>query len=266
VSDATATDTIVEGVRLAYHLDGPRTAPYLVLVNSLGMDLQMWDAQLPRFAASFRVLRYDMRGHGRSDAPPGPYTIAQLGRDLVALLDALAIERAQVCGLSLGGLVVQWLAAEHPQRVARVVLANTAARIGSDVTWNERIAAVRAGGLDAIRDLVMARFLSAQFREEHSEETQRIAGIFAATPAEGYIAACVALRDADLHSALQRITAPVLVVTSDLDESTPASQARELQAAIAGSELVQMEGAAHLSNVERPEAFGDCVLAFLRQG
>src|SRR5260370_19244101 len=146
------------------------------------MDLQMWDAQLPRFAASFRVLRYDMRGHGRSDAPPGPYTIAQLGRDLVALLDALAIERAQVCGLSLGGLVVQWLAAEHPQRVARVVLANTAARIGSDVTWNERIAAVRAARPHAIPHLVIAPFLSAQFPQAHPHETTRIPAILAAHP------------------------------------------------------------------------------------
>ena len=140
-----------DGVRLAYRADGPEEAPALVFSNSLGMDLRMWDSQLAAFAGRFRVVRYDSRGHGRSDVPAGPYTLERLGRDLLALLDALETERAHICGLSLGGITAQWLAVYHPQRVVRAVFANTAARIGSEASWDERVAAVRAGGLRSIR-------------------------------------------------------------------------------------------------------------------
>lgn len=264
--DPLSVDTLtVGGVRLAYRLDGRASAPPLVLVNSLGMDLRMWDAQVAAFAASCRVLRYDLRGQGRSAVPPGPYTVAQLGRDLMSLLDALAIERAHMCGLSLGGMVAQWVAAERPERVGRLVLANTAARIGSVQTWGERIAAVRAGGLAAIQDVVMSRFLSARFRHDQPEETRRIAAIFAATSVAGYLAACEALRDADLYAALPHITAPTLIITGALDESTPPAQAREIHAAIASSALVELPGVAHLSNVERPDDFTSSVLDFLHR-
>src|SRR5262249_35102489 len=153
--------------------------------NSLGTDLGMWDPQMPVFAERFRVIRYDARGHGRSDASAGPYTLERLSLDLIALLDALDIARAHVCGLSLGGLVAQWVAVYRPDRVNRRVLATPASRIGSATTWAERIAAVRAGGMGAVRDAVVARFLSERFRREHPEETGRIAEMVEATPAEG---------------------------------------------------------------------------------
>jgi len=266
MSDAAVNHMITnDGVRLAYRVDGQPEAPWLALLNSVGMDLRMWESQMPRFSEHFCVLRFDMRGHGASEAPPGPYSIERLGSDLIGLFDALAIRRVHLCGLSLGGLVAQWCAAEWPERVDRIVLANTAARIGTASSWSDRIATVRSGGMRAVRDLALARFLTERFQSEHPDETQRIANIFEATPAEGYIAACAALRDADLHRALMRIKAPVLIIAGDLDEATPVPLARELHSAIASSKLTVLQGAAHLSNVEQSEVFNDHVLAFLRR-
>jgi 3-oxoadipate enol-lactonase len=223
----------------------------------------MWQPQVDFLAQRFRVIRYDSRGHGRSEAPPQTYTLDRLGDDLLAVLDAVGVERAHICGLSLGGMVALWLSAYHPERVERAVSANTGARIGTESSWNERIAAVRSGGMRAVRDLVLARFLSERFRSAHPDETQQIAEIVEATPADGYIAACAALRDADLHRALPRVKVPVLIIAGDLDEATPVALARELQGAIAGSGLTVLQGAAHLSNVEQSEVFNDHVLSFI---
>jgi 3-oxoadipate enol-lactonase len=224
----------------------------------------MWQPQVDVFAQRFRVIRYDSRGHGRSEAPAQAYTLDRLGDDLLAVLDAVGVERAHICGLSLGGMVALWLSAYHPDRIERAVFANTGARIGTEFSWDERIAAVRSGGMPAVRDVVLARFLSERFRREHPDETQQIADIFEATPADGYIATCVALRDADLHRVLPRVKVPALIIAGDLDEATPVSLARELHSAIAGSGLTVLQGAAHLSNVEQPEVFNDHLFSFLR--
>jgi 3-oxoadipate enol-lactonase len=253
----------IEGVRLFFRLNGQPDAPVLLLSNSLGTDVEMWAPQVNTFAHYFRVLRYDSRGHGRSGAPTGPYTLDQLGRDALALLDHLGIERAHVCGLSLGGVVAQWLAIYHPGRVARVVLADTAARIGADAMWNERIAAIRAGGMQAVRDAVLGRFLTAPFRERHRDVTRRLGETLEAIPAQGYIAACEALRDADLRLVAGSIQAPTLVVVGALDVATPPEQAYELHSMIAGSALVEIPHAAHLANVEQPDVFNERVLAFV---
>lgn len=253
--DGDAYIVAPDGARLRYRDEGPRDAPIVVFSNSLGTDLRMWEPQARDLAGRFRVVRYDTRGHGRSDAPPGPYSLAQLGGDLLALLDALRIERAHVCGLSLGGMTALWLAAEHPARVARAVFANTAARIGSDDSWNARIALVRTGGMAAVREFAVPRFLSAAFRASHPNLAHQIGAMLEATPPGGYIACCAALRDADLHDVIGRIAAPTLVVGGALDESTPPAQARALHAAIAGSELVIFPDTAHLSNIERAEGF-----------
>ncbi len=264
MSDTWQTGTIsVEGVRLVYRVDGPPASPVLILSHSLGLDLRMWEPQMPDFASHFRVVRYDSRGHGRSDAPAGPYTLEQQALDLVAVLDGLDIQRAHVCGISLGGMVAQWLGVYRPERVDRIVLANTSARIGTEESWTERIAAVRAGGIPAIRDAVVDRFLSDGFRNAHPQEAQRITKILESTPAEGYIGACAALRDADLRSQVPRIQAPALLVAGALDAAVPLSQMRELHAAIGGSELVVLQDAAHLASVEQPEVFTAHALAFL---
>jgi len=256
-------DIEVEDARLFYSIDGPQHAPVVVFSNSLGTDLRMWEPQMPAFIERFRVLRYDSRGHGRSSASAGTFTLDQLGHDMLALLDAQAIEHAHICGLSLGGMVALWIAANHPERVDRAVFANTAARIGTDASWAARIEAVSAGGMSVIRDAVVARFLSERFRGAHPDVTTQVGEMVAATPPMGYIATCIALRDADLRVDVARIAVPSLIIASALDESTPPAQARELHAAIAGSELVMFADTAHLSNLEQPELFTRHVLDFL---
>jgi 3-oxoadipate enol-lactonase len=254
---------IVDGLRLAYRVDGPAAAPALVFSNSLGTDWRMWDAQAAALAGRFRVVRYDTRGHGQSGIPAAPATIDQLGQDLLALLDHLQIGQAQVCGLSLGGLTALWLAARHPARVTRLVLADTAARIGSTAGWEARIAAVRAGGMEAVRDAVDARFLSAGFRARRPDVTQAISAMLTGTDPVGYIAACAALRDANLRAAVPTIRVPALIIVGALDESTPPADAQALHAALAGSELRILPDTAHLANIEQPDAFTAALLAFL---
>ena len=257
------TITTGDGVRLAYRVDGEANAPPLLFVNSLGTDLRMWEPQAVCFSRRFRVIRYDTRGHGRSDAPPGPYTIERLGGDILALLDSLSVERAHVCGLSLGGLTALWLAAHHPGRLRSAILANTAARIGTVEGWSARIEAVRAGGMPAVRETVLERFFSAAFRRAHPEVVDAIGDTLVATDPLGYIAACSALRDTDLRAEVSAVRVPSLVVAGALDESTPPSQAEELHTAIPGSKLVVLPEAAHLSNLEQPEAFNQAIFDWL---
>lgn len=251
------------GVRLAYRVDGPDDAPTLVLINSLGTNMHMWDQQVAQLSHTLRIVRYDSRGHGSSDVPASPYTFEQLGYDLLVLLDALQIERAHICGLSLGGIVALWLAVMYPERVSRAVFANTAARIGTEESWDTRINAVAAGGMAAIRDAVVARFLSARFREHNPEMTQQISDMVEATNPMGYSGACAALRGADLRTQVSAIRVPSLIIAGALDESTPPSQARELHAGITGSQLIVFDEVAHLSNIERPKEFSEYVLNFL---
>jgi 3-oxoadipate enol-lactonase len=252
----------VDGTRIRYEVDGSSNAPALVLVNSLGTDLRMWDPQIDALRRRFWVVRYDCRGHGRSQNSRSPVTIERLGRDLLALLDHIAVARAHVCGLSLGGLTALWVAAHHPDRMDRAVFANTAARIGTSAGWEARIAAVRSGGMGAIREAVVARFLSESFRAERPETARAIGDMIEGTDAEGYIAACTALRDADLSAVVPRIRSNALIVGGAFDESTPSAQARALHVAIAGSELAILE-TAHLSNVEQPHEFSKRVIDFL---
>jgi 3-oxoadipate enol-lactonase len=265
VFHATPTGEVMAGdARLAYRVDGPADAPVVVFSNSLGLDLGMWQAQVGAFGERYRVIRYDSRGHGCSEVPPGPYTLDRLGNDLLAVLDAEGVQRANVCGISLGGLLAQWLVVRHPERVARAVFANTGARIGTEASWDDRIARVRAGGMPAIREMVVNRFLSAPFRQRHPEIEERISAMLVATDPEGYIAVCEALRGADLRGVVSGIRIPTLILAGALDESTPAALSEELHAAIPGSELAIIPECAHLSNVEAADAFNAHVLSFLQ--
>ena len=263
MTDSNLRHLDVGGARLAYETHGADDAPPLVLAHSIGTDRHLWDPQVAALAERFRVVRYDVRGHGASSVSTEPVTIETLGRDLLALLDHLGAGRADVCGLSLGGITAMWVAVHAPERVRRVVLANTAARVGTVESWEARIAAVRAGGMAPLRDVVLARWLSAGYRARHPEVARALGDRFAATPADGYVAACVALRDADLRDAVRAIRAPTLIVAGAADEATPPAQSEELHDAIAGSELVVLPEAAHLSNVERPEEFTAHVVRFL---
>ena len=255
---------LAEG-ELHYQLDGPVGAPVLVLSNSLGTDLHMWDAQVPAFAEHFRVLRLDTRGHGRSLVTPGPYSIAQLGGDVLALLDALEIRQAHFCGLSMGGLIGQWLGINAGERLGKLVVCNTAAKIGEPSVWNPRIEMVLRDGaaaMVALRDASIARWFTADFAQAHPEQAGKITDMLAATSPQGYAANCAAVRDADLREQLGAIKVPTLVISGSEDAVTPPSGGHFIQARVAGAEYAEFY-AAHLSNVQAGAAFSERVLQFL---
>ena len=248
---------------IAYRVDGPDDAPALVFVNSLGTDHGLWDAQVGAFVRDHRVVRFDFCGHGASDPPREPVSIASFGDDLIALLDFLGLEQVDVCGCSLGGMIALWLAAERPTRIVRAVLANTGARVGTVERWNARIDTVRREGMAGVAESVIARFFGPEFREREPAAVSRVRAMLRATDPRGYMAACAALRDADLRGLLERVRVPTLIVAGEVDVSTPPSSAEELHAGIAGSRLAIIPGAAHLTNVERPDEFNAVVRDFL---
>lgn len=251
-----------DGCRLAYELAGPDEAPGLVLSNSLGTDRGLWDPQIDALSRRYRVLRYDTRGHGASDAPPGDYTLARLGRDVLSLMGEAGMARAHVAGVSIGGLTALWLGVHAPDRVERLVLANTAARIGSVTSWTDRMRLVESQGVAALADTTMERWFTAAFRAAHAATVASTRMTFVATPAAGYLGCCAALRDADLRDETGTVRAPTLVITGTHDPATPPADGAWLAGTIAGAELVDLD-AAHLSNLERAEAFTDAVLTFL---
>lgn len=257
--------TTDDGCRLACELAGPAGAPVVVLSNSLGTDRTLWDPQIEALTARFRVLRYDTRGHGASAAPPGDYTIDLLGRDVVSLLDAEGVARASVCGISIGGLTALWLGIHVPDRIDRLVLANTAARIGSPELWDERTRLVRAEGLAALADATMARWFTAAFRDAAPATIARVRATLLGVPAAGYLGCCAALREADLRDSAAQVQAPTLVVTGRHDVATPPEAGAWLAATIPGAQLVEFD-AAHLSNLECAPAFTAAVVDFLQAG
>lgn len=256
-------------VRLNYRIDGRDDAPPLVLSNSLGTDLEMWAPQMALLADRFRVIRYDTRGHGESSVPAGPYTIEQLGGDVVRLLDALAIERAHFVGLSMGGLTGLWLAIHAPTRIDRLVLANTGAKIGTAETWNGRIASLRDIGLnglpDALVDGVVERWFTPRHRAVDPVGVERVRRMLVQTTGDGYAWNCAAIRDADLRAGLGGIDRPTLVIAGTHDPSTPPALGREIADAVDGAEYVELDSA-HLSNLEQAGAFNAAVLRFLTGG
>jgi len=240
-------------VGLNHVLEGPEDAPVLALSNSLGSTLEMWDDQASVLRERLRLLRYDQRGHGGSPAPSGPYNIEDLGFDLLALLDRLEIEHASFCGLSLGGLVGMWLASEAPGRVENLVLCCTAPRFDPDY-YDARARKVRAEGVGSIADAVLERWFTPEFRAARPETVEWAESMLRSTPAEGYAGCCEVLRDADLRSKLGEIQAPTLVVAGAEDPAATVAQAEEICDSIPDARLVIIESAAHLANVEQPEA------------
>lgn len=243
-----------DGCRLVGDAHGPDDAPALLFLNSVGCDRSLWDAQVVALSDRFRCIVFDARGHGASDAPDGEYTVAQLADDAAAVLDAAEVERAHVCGLSLGGLTAQQLALSAPGRVLSLALANTASRIGSVESWTARRELVLAEGLEAIADAAMERFFSDRFRAANPDIVAEWRLRLAASSVTGYAGCCSALRDADLTAGLSRIAAPTLVIGGEFDVSTPPDQAAALAAGIKGAKL-EILPAAHLSNLEQADAF-----------
>ena len=252
----------LNGQHFHYRFDGPPDAPVLMLSNSLGTDLTMWNPQVEHFARRFRVLRYDTRGHGASAVTAGPYTIAQLGGDVLALLDALKIGRVRFCGLSMGGATGMWLAAHAPERLEQVVLCNTGACIGTADVWNTRIATVRQGGMETIVQGTMERWFTAAFRARAPETVERVREVFRRTPPAGYIACCEAIRDHDERDAIAAIRLPTLVIAGTHDPATPPADGRFLAESIPGARYVELD-TAHLSNLEAADEFTETVFKFV---
>lgn len=245
-----------------FALSGPEDAPVLVLAHPLGADLSVWSEVSARLAKSFQILAFDCRGHGASFKPAGPYTLDDLGGDLLALLDALAIPRANFCGLSMGGLIGQWLLTHAPQRLEKLVLANTAAQLPDAEAWNGRIAAVAEGGVKALRPAILPRWLSENFRSAHPEVAAKISDLLDACDAGGYAGCCAALRDADFRQTLSAAAkTDILVIVGEADGSTPPPMGEEL-ASLAGAQLARLN-AAHLSCVEDADGFAALLRNFL---
>lgn len=240
--------------------DGDHDAPTVVLLGSLGSDRSMWDEQVRDLSRDHRVIAVDHRGHGQSQVIEGPTTIDELAGDVVALLDSLDVGGFHVAGLSLGGAVAQWLAVHHPQRVESVALLCTAAKFGEPSAWHDRAAAVREGGVEAVVDAVVARWLTPARAEADPELVERLREMVLATPAEGYASCCDALAGWDNRADLARISCPTLVLAGDQDPSTPPEVLREIADGVPGAELVVVTPAAHVPTVEIP----DRVTAVLR--
>lgn len=252
----------IDAARFNYRLDGPPDGAVIVLSNSLGTNLEMWDPQIAALADRFRVLRYDTRGHGLTSVTPGPYSITQLGRDVVALLDALDIDDAHFCGLSMGGMTGMWLGVYAPQHIKSLVLCNTAAKIGTAEIWNARIDAVRQGGMAAVTDSVIQRWFTPEFIASARDRVATTREMLLKSPAEGYAANCAAIRDMDQRETISRILAPTLIITGAQDPVTPPADARFLLERIPGAQYVELK-AAHLSNIEAATEFTNALLKFL---
>jgi 3-oxoadipate enol-lactonase len=250
-------------LRMYYELDGPADAPSLVLSNSLGTNLSLWDSQLPVFAQNFRVLRYDFRGHGRTSATQGEYSIEMLGRDVLHLLDALNLARVNFCGLSIGGMTGMWLAVTAPPRLKNLVLSNTAPKIGKLDTWNERIRAVRACGTKTVAQQVVERWFTPEFRANHPDEVTKTRRMIESTSTDGYEGSCAAVRDFDFWDKVGTIRAHTLVIAGTHDQSVPPSDAQKLAKQIPAARYSELQ-AAHISNVEAAGRFTDEVSSFLR--
>jgi 3-oxoadipate enol-lactonase len=250
-------------MNLNHRFDGPDDAPVLVMGSSLGTTGAMWDQQVVPFTQHFRLLRFDTRGHGGSPAPPGPYTMDELGGDVLALLDRLGIERASFCGLSIGGMIGMWCASEAPERIDRLVLCCTVPHFPPPELWNERADTVREQGIEPMVEPALERWLPQEIRRARPEAEEHLRAMIASTPAEGYAGCCEAIRDMDLRGRLASIEAPTLVVAGSDDPSTPKEKVRPIADAVAGARYVEIEGAAHIANVAQPDAFDAAVLEFL---
>ena len=249
-------------LHMHYELDGPANAPALVFSNSLGTNLSLWDPQLPVFAKTFRVLRYDSRGHGQTSATPGEYSVEMLGRDVLQLLDALNLQRVNFCGLSIGGMTGMWLAVNAPHRLVKLVLSNTAPKIGNPDTWNERIKAVRKGATKSVAQQVVDRWFTPPFHANRPDEIAKTRQMIESTGTDGYVGSCAAVRDFDFWENVPGIRAQTLVIAGTHDQSVPPSDAQKLAKQIPGARYIELP-AAHISNVEAATRFTDEVSKFL---
>lgn len=250
-------------VRLTARLDGPAGAPVVILGNSLGTTGDMWRPQLAALGRQFRVLRFEHRGHGGSPAPAGPYAIGDLATDLLGLLDERGIESATYCGMSLGGMIGMWLAANAPARIQSLVLCCTSAWLPPASMWQDRAARVRANGMAAIAQQVVGRWFTPAFRERDPATVASFVTMVEGTNAEGYAGCCEAIAAMDLRPLLSSITAPTQVIAGAEDPATPPWHGAVIASGIRNSRLRVIRGAAHLANIAQPGEFTAALLAHL---
>lgn len=255
----------LDATQLHYQLDGDQDAPVLMLCNSLGCTLDMWEPQMSSLLTQFRVLRYDTRGHGQSGVPAGPYSIAQLGQDAIALLDHLGLQRVDFCGLSMGGMTGMWLGVHHPQRLRHLVLCNTAAKLGTPELWNGRLSLLEREGMAGLTPGVLDRWFTQRYQQLAPQALARVRGQLLSTPAAGYAANVAAIREMDQTGDLARIDLPTLVISGRHDGSTPPELGRDVAARIHGAKHIELD-AAHLSNWEQAGAFTVALMDFLNGG
>jgi 3-oxoadipate enol-lactonase len=258
----------VNGTQINYRIDGPDGAPWVTMSNSLATTHRMWDAQMDTFARQYRVLRYDKRGHGESEVPPGPYSFELLADDVLALLDALRITQTHFVGLSMGGMTGMTMALRKPGVLRSLVLCDTTSKdpLGDPALWQQRIDAVNAGGsMEPLVESTVARFLTPATVKNRPAVADAVRAMVRTTPVAGYVACCQAIARLNLTHRLPEIAIPTLVVVGADDPATTVQMARTIHQGIAGSELVILKDAAHLSNLEQPEAFNEAVLGFLKR-
>ncbi|MXP42029.1 3-oxoadipate enol-lactonase [Altererythrobacter soli] len=255
------TITTGDHCRIAWRAEGPEDAPCLILSNSLGTTMAMWEPQLPALTAEFRVIRYDTRGHGGSDVPAGAYSMDRLGRDVLELADALRLDRFSFCGLSLGGMLAQWIAWRASERIDRLVIANSSPFMGPPSAWDTRIDTVREQGMAAIASPVLERWFTETFRADHGKVAV-FREMLIGTRSEGYAGCCAAIRDMDMRPVLGLIRRPVLVIGGTADPATPLPHTEALASGIRNARCELLD-AAHLSNLEQPERFNELLMAFL---
>jgi 3-oxoadipate enol-lactonase len=251
-----------DGCAIHVEVEGPERSPVLMLSNSLGTNLHMWDDQVEPFTRHFRLVRYDRRGHGKSSVPKGPYSMPRLGRDVLAVLDALGIERINWCGLSMGGMVGMWLGAHAPERIDKLILSNTSAYFADKAMWDARIKMVREKGLAAIVDANMERWFTKAFRERAPGVMAKIREMFLATDVEGYIGCGHAIRDMDHRALLATIRAQTLVIAGKHDPATTLEAGEFIAHHTPHAQLAVLE-TAHIANMEQPQIYADTVLDFL---
>jgi 3-oxoadipate enol-lactonase len=264
LASAPPTTISVNGIKIAYRLQGPAGAPVVLFSNSLATNVDMWAGQAAALAGSYRLLRYDTRGHGGSDAGSGPYSIELLSGDVIALLDALAIKRAAFVALSLGGMIAQYTAARHPERFSALVLCDTALRINGEV-WGERIKSVQANGVEPQVEPSLGRWFTAPFRERNPEMMEQVRRMIRSTSSTGYCNCAAAMRATDLERITPAIKAPTMVIVGAEDPSTPPSAAEAIHAALPHSRYEVIDSAAHLPNMEQPSVFNHLLKGFLAQ-
>ena len=257
--------TKTNGIEINYEIAG--SGPWVTLSHSLGCDLHMWDEQMDALAKKYQVLRFDTRGHGASSTPAGAYTLEQMADDVHGLLAALGIKQTHWVGLSMGGMIGQTYALRYPGVFKSMVLADTTCSYPADAApvWADRIKLAQSGGMRPIAEAMLARWFTEPYRKSHPQIMARIGGSVGATPVAGFVGCCHAIPKINFTSRLKEIRCPTLVVVGEQDTGTPVEMARELHAAIPGSELVVIPSAAHLSNLEQPEAFNRAITAFLAQ-